>query len=140
MASRSDEAARRPDVLIVEDNADGRESLRQLLTLFGLKVEVAADGAEGVVKGTALRPLAAIVDIGLPVLDGFDVARELRRALGGGVLLIAHTAYGFEEDSQRARDAGFDLLVRKPCDAAELARLVTAGPSRGPAAENAAGA
>jgi DNA-binding response OmpR family regulator len=116
--------ARRPDVLIVEDNDDGRESLRELLSLSGLDVAVAADGGEGVRKGTALRPRAAVVDIGLPVLDGFAVCRELRRALGEEVLLIAHTAYGSEEPVRKAREAGFDCLVRKPCDFAELARLV----------------
>src|SRR5262249_18177761 len=84
-------ALSRPDVLVVEDNADGRESLRQLLGLLGLAVEVAADGPEGVAKGLELRPRAAVIDIGLPGLDGLAVARELRRALGGDVLLIAHT-------------------------------------------------
>jgi len=121
--------ARRPDVLIVEDNVDGRETLREVLALSGLRVEVAADGAEAVAKGTRLRPKAAVVDIGLPLLDGFDVCRELRRALGRDVLLIAHTAYGTEECGRRARDAGFDCFVRKPCDLTELTRLVRQVPN-----------
>jgi CheY-like chemotaxis protein len=122
--------AHRPDVLIVEDNEDGRETLREMLSLSGLEVEVAADGAEGVAKGRALRPLAAVVDIGLPVIDGFGVCRELRRALGRDVLLIAHTAYGTEECGLRARDAGFDCFVRKPCDLFELAHLVRQVPNQ----------
>jgi CheY-like chemotaxis protein len=120
----------RPDVLIVEDSRDGRETLQQLLSLSGLTVEVAEDGAEGVAKGTTLRPKAAVVDIGLPVIDGFGVCRELRRALGREVLLIAHTAYGTEECGREARNAGFDCFVRKPCDLSELTRLVRQVPNR----------
>jgi CheY-like chemotaxis protein len=111
----------------VEDNDDGRESLRQLLTLLGMAVEVAVDGAEGVRLGLALRPRAAVIDIGLPVLDGFGVARELRRALGGGVLLIAHTAYA-DDCRRKAEEAGFDRLLPKPCDTDELARLLRDAP------------
>lgn len=95
-----------------------------LLRLHGFRAEGAADGAEGVVKGLSLRPFAAVVDVGLPILDGFDVARELRRAFGGDVLLIAHTAYSSAEFRRRAAEAGFDHLLAKPCDVAELVRLL----------------
>src|SRR5262245_37051806 len=80
-------------VLVVEANRDGREALCRLLSRYGFEVVAAEDGAQGVVKGLALAPGAAVVDIGLPILDGFDVARELRRAFGGAIVLIAHTAY-----------------------------------------------
>jgi CheY-like chemotaxis protein len=123
-------------VLIVEDNPDGRETLKLLLTLYGCPVEVAADGVEGVQKGLALRPLAAVVDIGLPGLDGYEVAGQLRRALGNNILLIAHTAYDRPEDRERARRAGFDVLVGKPADPEELVKLLRIGtslPLRGPA-------
>jgi len=113
-------------VLIVEDNPDGRESQLALLELHGFRVEGAADGAEGVTRGLALRPFAAIVDVGLPILDGFDVARELRRAFGGDVLLIAHTAYSSPDFRERAEAAGFDHLLAKPCETAELVRLLRA--------------
>jgi CheY-like chemotaxis protein len=111
-------------VLIVEDNPDGRESLLALLALCGFRVEAAADGAEGVMKGLSLRPFAAVVDVGLPILDGFDVARELRRAFGGDVLLIAHTAYATADFRERAEEAGFDHMLAKPCETAELLRLL----------------
>jgi DNA-binding response OmpR family regulator len=111
-------------VLIVEDNPDGRESLLALLALHGFRVEAASDGAEGVMMGLALRPFAAVLDVGLPVLDGFDVARELRRAFGGDVLLIAHTAYASPDFRARADEAGFDHFLAKPCDVGELVGLL----------------
>jgi len=125
-------------VLLVEDNPDGRETLRLLLTLYGCPVEVAADGVEGVHKGLALRPVAAVVDIGLPGLDGYEVAGQLRRALGGNILLIAHTAYDRPEDRERARLAGFDMLVAKPADPLELIQMLRIGanlPLRNPTAQ-----
>jgi CheY-like chemotaxis protein len=81
-------------VLLVEDHPDGRETLKLLLELCGYQVEAAADGRQGVEKGLAWRPEVAVVDIGLPLLDGYEVARRLRAALGGRVRLIALTAYG----------------------------------------------
>ena len=125
MRARLASAAAPPRVvLIVEDNEDGRESLRELLSLYGFEVVVAADGPEGVLRGLALRPRAAVVDVGLPVLDGFDVARELRRHLGGGVLLIAHTAYADPGTRERAGEAGFDHFLAKPCVVADLVGLL----------------
>jgi CheY-like chemotaxis protein len=114
----------RPDVLLVEDNPDGRESLRMLLTILGFTVEAAADGEEGVRLGLELRPPAAVLDIGLPGIDGYEVARRLRAGLDGGVLLIAHTAWSGPEGRERARAAGFDALLGKPADVREMARLL----------------
>jgi len=111
-------------VLIVEDNAAGRESLRLVLELLGFRVEVAVDGIEGVHKGLALRPVSAVIDIGLPGLDGYEVARRLRLALGTGVQLIAHTAYDSADSRERARQAGFDVLLGKPADLNVLVRLL----------------
>jgi DNA-binding response OmpR family regulator len=111
-------------VLLVEDNPDGRQSLLELLRLSGFRAEAAADGAEGVTLALALRPDVAVIDLGLPILDGFDVARELRRELGSGVLLIAHSAYSSEEFRQRAAEAGFDHFLAKPCELKELLRLL----------------
>jgi len=111
-------------VLIVEDNPAGRESLRMVLELFGFDVEVAADGIEGVNKGLALQPASAVIDIGLPGLDGYEVARQLRSALGPGIRLIAHTAYDSAESRERARQAGFDVLLGKPADLHFLVRLL----------------
>jgi CheY-like chemotaxis protein len=103
-------------VLVVEDNPDGRESLRLLLELLGHHVDVAANGEEGVQKALASHPDIALVDIGLPRVDGYEVARQLRMALGTRVLLIAHTAYTAPEDRRRAREAGFDAFLAKPLD------------------------
>jgi len=117
-------------VLIVEDNPDGRETLRVLLTLLGFDVEVAADGLEGVRKGLELRPQAAVVDIGLPEMDGYQVGRSLRHALGRSVLLIAHTAYSGPSGRERAQQAGFDSLLSKPADIEELVRLLRGAEDR----------
>jgi two-component system, sensor histidine kinase len=111
-------------VLLVEDHPDGREMLRLLLELYGYQVEEAADGRDGVEKALAWAPEVAVVDIGLPLLDGYEVARRLRAALGGRVLLIALTAYGSPEDIRLAFRAGFDHHLTKPSHPAELLRLL----------------
>lgn len=114
-------------ILIVEDNADGRESLRRLLELYGHRVEVAVDGVEGVEKALASPPEVAVVDIGLPRLDGYQVARRIRAALGRRVLLIAHTGYSQPVERQRAMEAGFDVFLAKPLDPLELADWLARG-------------
>jgi len=103
-------------VLVIEDNADGRESLRLLLELLGHQVVAAEDGLQGVKMALAARPDVALIDIGLPGLDGYEVARRIRRALGDKMFLIAQTAYAQAEDRQRAYDAGFDAHLTKPLD------------------------
>lgn len=118
------ETARRCEVLVVEDNADGRRSLCLLLGRAGFCVEGAADGCEGTDKGLALRPRAAVVDIGLPLLDGYGVARQLRAALGQDVLLIAHSAYAPDAGDAGADPALFDVWLRKPADPGELLGLL----------------
>jgi CheY-like chemotaxis protein len=115
-------------VLIVEDNADCRETQRILLELLGHHVEVAADGMEGVKKALAGRPEVALIDIGLPGLDGYEVATRLRRALGGRVFLIAQTAYGQHEDREHAFQVGFDVHLVKPVDLDELLHWLAVAP------------
>jgi len=117
-------AAPRPDVLVVEDNPDGRQCLCMLLEAYGYRVASAEDGGEGIEKGRTLHPRAAVVDMGLPVQDGLTVGRELRDALHEDVLLIAHTAYCTPEWRERARRAGFDHFLCKPCDVDELVGLL----------------
>jgi CheY-like chemotaxis protein len=113
--------ARRPlRVLVVEDNPDGREMLRLLLQMVGYQVAVARDGPEGVEVALRERPQAAVIDIGLPRLDGYEVARRLRAALGPDIFLITHTSHGRPEDRQRALQAGFDVHLVKPVDPGEL--------------------
>lgn len=111
----------RRHILLIEDNPDGRESLRMLLTLLGHRVDVAADGVEGVRKALQLQPDIAIIDIGLPRMDGYQVARRLRAALGHDIVLLAHTAYADFETKQRVYDVGFDAHLVKPMEWSELA-------------------
>jgi CheY-like chemotaxis protein len=107
-------------VLIIEDHADGREILRILLELLGCQVEVAADGVQGVIKALTGNPEIALVDIGLPRLDGYQVARKLRAALGRKIFLIAQTGYGQPQDREQALQAGFDAHLVKPVDLKDL--------------------
>ena len=109
---------KRCHVLIVEDNPDGRESLRLLLTLLGYDVEVAIDGSEGVEKALHDHFDVAIVDLGLPKLDGFQVARRIRRALGQDIRLVAYTAY--DPEDELIQDAGFDAHLVKPASVEDL--------------------
>ena len=107
-------------VLVVEDNPDGREMLRLLLQMAGYDVRVARDGVEAVEVALRELPQAAVIDIGLPRLDGYAVAQRLRTALGPNIFLITHTSHGRPEDRQRALQAGFDVHLVKPVDPAEL--------------------
>jgi two-component system, sensor histidine kinase len=107
-------------ILVIEDNEDCRTSLRDLLQLNGYQVDMAADGTEGVEKALTDRPGIALVDINLPGLNGYEVARRLREALGDQILLIACTAYGQADYHQQALDAGFDALRVKPVDPEQL--------------------
>jgi CheY-like chemotaxis protein len=112
-------------VLLIEDNAGNRETLRMLLQLWGHQVEVAEDGRQGLDGLLAARPDVAVVDIGLPGLDGYEVARRVRRSpAGAGIFLIALTGYGQPDDHRRAFEAGFDAFLVKPVDPGTLARLL----------------
>jgi CheY-like chemotaxis protein len=112
--------ATRCHVLIVEDNPDGRESLRWLLTLLGYDVEVANDGSEGVEKALHDDFDVAIVDLSLPKLNGYQVAQRLRRALGQRIRLIAYTAYDHDDAVRQVHEAGFDAHLVKPANLEDL--------------------
>ena len=112
------------DILIVEDNAAARETLRFVLELEGHRVHVCADGLAGVDEGVHRRPDVAFVDIGLPGLDGYEVARRLRAVRGDEVRLFAITGYGQPEDVRRARHAGFDGHLTKPVEVDEVLRIL----------------
>jgi len=92
-----------------------------VLELDGHEVREAGDGPQGIEVALAARPEVIIVDIGLPGLDGFEVARRLRAALGKDPLLIALTGYGQPEDRRLSRDAGFDVHLVKPVSPEQLA-------------------
>ena len=114
-------------ILIVEDGADNRESLQELLEAQGHKVDTAIDGERGVEQALAGRPEVALVDIGLPRLDGYEVARRIRGAMGSKIFLIALTGYGQPDDRARAAAAGFDVHITKPLDFRTLERLIAGG-------------
>jgi CheY-like chemotaxis protein len=111
-------------VLVVEDQADSRETLSLLLRLWGHQVEAVGDGLEAVHRALSWRPDAAVVDIGLPLLDGWEVARRVRSALRGDILLIALTGYNGPEDRRRSEEAGFDVHMSKPAQPEALQDLL----------------
>ena len=111
-------------VLVIEDNPDARASLRLLLKLSGYQVEVAADGIAGLHNALDWRPEAALVDIDLPLVDGYQVARSVRQALGDAMRLIAVTAYAEPWDRDMAFLSGFDAHLAKPADPEALLRLL----------------
>ncbi len=116
-------------VLIVEDDPDMRETLRFVLEMHGCQIEEATDGAEGLEKIRRCRPDIALVDIGLPVLDGYGLARAVRGSPDGqGMFLVALTGYGQAEDLRRAREAGFDVHLVKPVYSEELLQVIASEP------------
>ena len=117
--------ARPLSVLVVEDNRDAAESLRVLLELCGYAVTVAHDGDEGLAVARRLKPDVVLSDIGLPGMNGFEVAEALRRDPGtAGARLIAITGYGRDEDRARSRRAGFDYHLVKPIDPRALESIL----------------
>ena len=112
-------------VLLVEDNPGGREALEALLDIWGCRVTTASSGAAAIEAGVDHPPEVALVDIGLPDIDGYEVARRLREALGDGCCrLVALTGFGQPEDRRRALDAGFDEHLVKPVDPGRLSALL----------------
>jgi PAS domain S-box-containing protein len=117
-------ATGRRRVLIIEDNDDARRMLRHLLDHAGHEVHEASEGDDGLSRALALAPDAVIVDIGLPGLDGYAIARRLREAGPPGLLLVAVTGYGQDGDRRRSREAGFDVHLTKPVDPVVLDTLL----------------
>jgi two-component system CheB/CheR fusion protein len=112
-------------VLVIDDNVDMARGLASLLKLLNYEVWTAYDGRTGLEAARGHRPEVVLLDIGLPGLDGYQVAEQLRREdFGKDMLLIAVTGYGNEEDRQQARSAGFDHFVTKPVDYATLVALM----------------
>jgi PAS domain S-box-containing protein len=119
-------AARRR-ILIADDNRDAAESLAVLLRLDGHDVTVAANGREALATFNTLLPEVAVLDIGMPELDGYEVARQVRQqSLGGAVMLIAVTGWGQESDKARALAAGFNHHFTKPVQPDQLSQLLRA--------------
>jgi two-component system CheB/CheR fusion protein len=116
-AAAPEPSAQRPParVLLIEDNADAAEGMMMLLELKGHRVEVAHDGTSGIALAALSAPDVLLVDIGLPGIDGYEVARRVRRNPRlAHVVLVALTGYGRAEDKRRAFEAGFDHHLTKP--------------------------
>jgi signal transduction histidine kinase/CheY-like chemotaxis protein len=118
------------DVLLVEDNDDVRLALSEALTIHGHRVRAARDGPTGLALAQQVRPEVAFVDIGLPQMDGYEVARHLREEHGRAPYLVALTGYGRPEDRELAQAAGFDLHLTKPVDMHRVHEIL-AGAGRG---------
>ena len=104
-------------VLLVDDNVDAVESMEILLQAFGYEVATAVHPDAALARLEAFAPAAAVIDIGLPGMDGYQLAAEIRRRLAGKPMrLIAFTGYGGSDDVARARAAGFDAHLVKPVD------------------------
>lgn len=128
--SSSDRAAPAPDtdvsrrILVVDDNEDARRSLCFLLQLYGFHTAAANDGPSALATAAELRPRVVLVDIGLPGMDGYELARELRRAHPEGQQLVAITGYGQPADRNRSREAGFAAHLVKPVEIGALLPLL----------------
>ncbi|HUG93920.1 MAG TPA: ATP-binding protein, partial [Planctomycetaceae bacterium] len=125
VAAEDDEAASLR-VLVVEDNADVRSMLKTLLELDGFEVEIAAEGRRAIELIETRRPDVALVDIGLPECDGYEVARRVRSdPRNAETYLVALTGYGSPQDRRRALDAGFDAHLSKPVDYQKLSAFIS---------------
>jgi len=116
--------ARQCRVLVAEDIPDAAEMMRLMIGCMGHDVRVAADGVQAVAIAREFEPQVALLDIGMPRMDGYEAARQIRTALGQRVLLVALTGWGQEDDCQRAYLAGFDRHVTKPAEPAVLESII----------------
>jgi len=126
-------APRSHRILVIEDNLDAAESLRLALELEGHEVAVAHDGPQGIARARELTPEVVLCDIGLPGMDGYAVAKALRRENGlRDTLLVALTGYALPEDERRAAEAGFDAHLTKPATVEGVQEVMGRAPRRTP--------
>lgn len=112
-------------ILVVDDNLDAAKTLTMLLKMTGNQVQTAHDGKEALAKAEEFRPEVILLDIGMPVMNGYDACRALReQPFGKEALIIALTGWGQDDDRRKSADAGFDGHLVKPVDHAELLRLL----------------
>ena len=116
-------------ILVVDDNHDSAESLSMLLQLTGNQTQLAFDGVEAVEAATSFRPDVILMDLGMPRLNGYEAARQIReQPWGKGMVLVALTGWGQEEDRKKTAEAGFDSHLVKPVDYATLTKLLASFP------------
>jgi CheY-like chemotaxis protein len=119
----------RNTILVVDDNADAADMTAQMLQMYGLDVQVAYGGAEGLSIARAIHPDIIFLDIGMPIMDGYQVAAAIRAdGMLNDIKLVALTAWGDEASRAKARTAGFDMHLTKPANIVELVEM--AGGSR----------
>ena len=112
-------------ILVVDDDVDAAEALGELLRDYGHDVATAHDGPQALDNARLHRPDIVLLDISIPEMDGYEVAKRIRSELGlGHALLIALTGYGEDRHRRLAREAGFDQHVTKPVDASALEELL----------------
>jgi CheY-like chemotaxis protein len=111
-------------VLVVDDNHDAADSLAMLLEMDGHHSRVAHDGAQALALAQTFAPEVALLDIGLPGMDGYELARALRERLGPSLLLVALTGWSGDDAREQALAQGFDVHMTKPADPLEIDRLL----------------
>jgi PAS domain S-box-containing protein len=120
----AESAAVRYRILVADDNQDSAAVLSSLLSSEGHDVHAVHDGVKAVEAVQAFQPNVAILDIGMPGMNGYDAARKIRAQFGKGVVLIAVTGWGQEQDKQRSKEAGFDYHFTKPIDVSALEKIL----------------
>ena len=117
-------APARKRILVVDDNVDAATSLAQLMRAMGHEVFVAHDGRSALSDLSRIRPDMALLDIAMPDMSGYELAREIRSRMGSAVRIVALSGFVLPEDRARALEAGFDQHLVKPADAAFLKSLL----------------
>lgn len=114
------------EVLLIDDNTASSEMMAMLLSMDGFKVHTAGTGAEGLATFQLQKPAVVLLDIGLPDMSGYEVARAIRtlQEPGSAPLIIAATGWGEREDVKRALESGFDLHLTKPVDIDKLEEIL----------------
>ena len=114
-----------PRVLVVDDNRDSSDMLVEVLRVYGMTAQPAYDGAEGLALAQTFEPDIMFLDLGMPGMDGYAVARALRARSSGWPFLVALTAWNDAESRARVREAGFDLHLPKPSSLDSILKIIS---------------
>jgi len=115
-------------ILVADDNRDAADSLATMLSLMGHETHAVYDGHDAIAKASSYRPDMIVLDLGMPTVDGYEAARKIRsEPWSNGVVLVALTGWGQEEDRVRAKAAGFDFHLTKPAHPESLVKLLEVG-------------